>query len=311
MPLMSTEPTHRRAVFLMILVTLMWSIAGVVTRHLDAAHSFEITFWRSLCNALALATALGIMRGPAFWCDLAPAGWPVWVSSLCWATMFTAFMVALTLTTVANVLIVLAVGPLITALFARVFLRHRLPARTWVAIALGGAGIAWMFGQEAASGVSLSGSLIAFAVPLASAVNYTLLQFAHGRAGEGTRSPDMLPAILVGALVSAGLTLPLAWPLQASSHDIALLALLGVVQLAIPCLLVVRLSRELPAAEIALLGLLEVLFGVLWAWLGADERPSLAAITGGSLVIAALIFDEALAFRMASLSARKDAGKRA
>ncbi|MDR2614647.1 MAG: DMT family transporter [Candidatus Accumulibacter sp.] len=293
---MSAESTHRRAVFLMILVTLMWSIAGVVTRHLDAARGFEINFWRSLCNAIALTMALSFRRGPAFLRGLASAGWPVWLSSLCWATMFTAFMIALTLTTVANVLIVLAIGPLITALFARLFLRHRLPARTWAAIALGSAGIAWMFGQEAASGVSLTGSLIAFAVPFASAINYTLLQsIARGRASGGAPSPDMLPAILVGALLSASLTLPFAWPPQASPHDIALLALLGVVQLAIPCLLVVRLSRELPAAEIALIGLLEILFGVLWAWLGADERPSPAAFTGGGLVIAALILNEALA----------------
>jgi drug/metabolite transporter (DMT)-like permease len=212
--------------------------------------------------------------------------------------MFTAFMIALTLTTVANVLIVLAVGPLITALFARVFLHHQLPARTWAAIALGGGGIAWMFGQETASGVSLIGSLVAVFVPCASAVNYTLLQsIAQPRADAGKRSPDMLPTILVGALISAGLTLPLAWPLQASPHDIALLALLGVVQLAIPCLLLVRVSRELPAAEIALLGLLEILFGVLWAWLGAAEQPSPATLTGGGLVIAALIFNEALALR--------------
>jgi drug/metabolite transporter (DMT)-like permease len=293
---MSVKLTHRRAVFLMILIALMWSIAGVVTRRLDAAHGFEINFWRSLCNAIALAVALGAMRGPFFLRSLASAGWRVWVSSLCWATMFTAFMIALTLTTVANVLIVLAVGPLITALFARVFLHHRLPARTWAAIALGGAGIAWMFGREAASGVSLTGSLVALAVPFMSAVNYTLLQsIARARADGETRPPDMLPAILVGALLSAGLTLPLALPLQASSHDIALLALLGVVQLAIPCMLLVRVSRELPAAEIALIGLLEVLFGVLWVWLGANERPSSATITGGALVIAALIFNEALA----------------
>jgi drug/metabolite transporter (DMT)-like permease len=297
--------THRRAVLLMVLVTLMWSIAGVVTRHLDAARGFEVNFWRSLCNAIALVTALGAMRGPVFVRSLASARWPVWISSLCWAVMFTSFMIAMTLTTVANVLVVLAVGPLITALFARAFLRHRLPARTWAAIALGCIGIAWMFGQEAASGVSLAGSLLAFAVPCSSAVNYTLLQsIAHAPAGGNTHSPDMLPAILVGALLSAFLTLPFAWPLQASLHDVALLALLGVVQLAIPCLLVVRLSRELPAAEIALLGLLEVLFGVLWAWLGAGERPSPATLSGGSLVIAALIFNEALALRQRRVSAR-------
>jgi drug/metabolite transporter (DMT)-like permease len=293
---MSIRLTHRRAVLLMILVTLMWSIAGVVTRQLDAARGFEINFWRSACNAIALATALGVMRGSSFLRDLASGGWRVWVSSLCWATMFTSFMIALTLTTVANVLIVLAVGPLITALFTRLFLRHRLPARTWAAIALGGVGIAWMFGREAAAGVSLTGSLIAFAVPFSSAINYTLLQsIAQRRASEEARSPDMLPAILAGALLSAFLTLPLAWPLQASPHDVGLLALLGVVQLAIPCLLVVRLSRELPAAEIALLGLLEVLFGVLWAWLGADEQPSPATLLGGGVVIAALILNETLA----------------
>ena len=50
--------THRRAVALMVLVTLLWSIAGVVTRHLDAARSFEVTFWRSLFNALTLAVGL-------------------------------------------------------------------------------------------------------------------------------------------------------------------------------------------------------------------------------------------------------------
>ena len=109
--------------------------------------------------------------------------------------------------------------------------------------------------------------------------------------------PDMLPAVLIGAVLSAGVTLPLAWPLTASVHDISLLALLGVVQLTAPCLLVVRLSKALPAPEIALLGLLEVVFGVAWAWLGAGEQPTPATLTGGLLVIGALVFNEALGLR--------------
>ncbi|MDR0577118.1 MAG: DMT family transporter [Candidatus Accumulibacter sp.] len=289
--------THRRAVFLMVLVTLMWSIAGVVTRQLDAARGFEVTFWRSLCNAASLFIALGVMRGPGFPRGLAAARWPVWASGACWAVMYTAFMIALTLTTVANVLVTLAAGPLITAIFARLFLRHRLPARTWAAIALGGAGIGWMFGQEAAAGASLTGSLVAFIVLFASSTNYTLLQSAARAGGGGAEPPDMLLAVFIGALLSSLVTLPFAWPLQASLHDIALLALLGVVQLAIPCLLLVRLSRALPAAEIALLGLLEALFGVTWAWLGASEQPSPATLTGGVLVIAALALNEALGLR--------------
>ncbi|RIX45099.1 MAG: DMT family transporter [Rhodocyclales bacterium GT-UBC] len=286
--------THRRAVALMVLVTLLWSIAGVVARQLDTARSFEVTFWRSSFNALTLAGLLTLMRGFSMWRSLLRAGPLLWLSGSCWAVMYTAFMLAMTMTSVANVLITMAVGPLVTALFARFFLGQRLPVRTWWAIAVAGLGIAWMFGGDTGQGISLSGTLVACAVPLAASVNWIVLQRV-GRAGKG--GPDMLPAVLIGATLSALATLPLAWPLRASTHDLGLLALLGSVQLALPCLLVVRLSRELPAPEIALLALLEVVFGVAWAWLWAGEQPSPAMLSGGLLVLAALIANEAAALR--------------
>lgn len=270
----------------MLLVTLLWSSAGVVTRHLDAVRGFEITFWRSAFNALALALILGVMRGRA----LLPAlrGAAVWASGLCWAAMFTAFMVALSLTTVANVLVTMSLAPLLTALFAWAFLRQPVPARTWAAIAVAGAGIAWMFGGQL--GGPLAGVAVALGVPLAAATNWCLLQKVGG-------AVDMLPAVLIGALLSAAATLPLAWPLQAGAHDLTLLALLGVFQLAVPCLLAVRLARELPSHEIALLAQVETLLGVLWAWAFAGEHPGSAALIGGSLVLAALVANEVLAPR--------------
>ena len=290
--------SHARAVALMVLVTLLWSIAGVVTRHLDATRSFELTFWRSGFNALALVVALGALRGAAAWRGILGGNRMIWISGLCWGVMYTAFMIALTLTSVANVLVTMAVGPLLTALFARLLLGHRLPPRTWVAIAAASAGIAWMFGAEAARGASLAGSLVALAVPVASSVNFTLLQQRAGAARDDSgRTQDMLPAVMLGALLSAAAMLPLAWPLQASNHDVGLLALLGVVQLAIPCLLVVRLARELPAPEIALLALLEVIFGVLLAWLGAGEVPAVSTLAGGALVLGALAGNELLGRR--------------
>jgi drug/metabolite transporter (DMT)-like permease len=283
----------------MVLVTLMWSIAGVVTRHLEAARAFEVTFWRSAFTVLALTVALTAMRGAGWWRDVLRGRWPLWASGVCWAVMFTAFMVAITLTTVANVLVTLAIAPLITALFARVLLRHRLPHRTWVAIAVAGVGIAWMFGREMQLGSgALAGMAVALAVPLAGAANWTLLQhISHGSADPDEPSHDMLPAVWIGAVLSALASLPLGWPLRASGHDLALLALLGVLQLSIPCLLAVWLARVLPGPEIALLALLEVIFGVAWAWLGAGETPGSAALTGGTLVIAALIGNELLALR--------------
>jgi drug/metabolite transporter (DMT)-like permease len=291
--------SHSRAVFLMVLVTLLWSIAGVVTRHLEAARAFEITFWRSAFTVLALSVGLSALRGAAWWHDVRRARWPLWASGVCWSVMFTAFMVAITLTTVANVLVTLAVAPLVTAVFARIVLHHRLPRRTWVAIALAGVGIAWMFGREMQLGTgALAGMAVAMAVPLAGAANWTLLQhISHGNADPDEPAHDMLPAVWIGAVLSSLATLPLAWPLRASGHDLGLLALLGVVQLAIPCLLAVHLTRVLPGAEIALLALLEVIFGVAWVWLGAGEAPGSAALTGGTLVLAALVGNELLALR--------------
>lgn len=288
--------SHRSAVLLMLLVTLLWSSAGVVTRHLDAARGFEITFWRSAFNAVALVVILGAMRGRALAGSF--KGLAVWASGLCWGVMFTAFMVALSLTTVANVLVTMSLSPLFTAVFARVFLRQPIPGRTWAAILVAGAGIAWMFGGQL--GGPLLGVFVALGVPLAAASNWCLLQ----KVGDGG---DMLPAVLIGALMSAGVTLPLAWPLQAGAHDLGLLAFLGVFQLAVPCLLAVRLARELPSHEIALLGQAETLLGVLWAWAFAGEHPGSAALIGGSLVLAALIANEALAPSAAPSVPKKNA----
>jgi drug/metabolite transporter (DMT)-like permease len=286
--------SHGRAVSLMVLATLMWSIAGVVTRWLDSAQSFEVTFWRSAINALALVVLLGMMRGPAVLKQsLRSGGKALWLSGVCWSVMFTAFMLAITLTTVANVLVTMALAPLLTALMARFTLGHRLAMRTWCAIALAGAGIAWMYGQELQAGRHLLGTLVAVAVPVAAAVNWTVIQSLRGKSG----APDMLPAVLIGAVISAVVTLPLAWPLQASLHDIGWLALLGVLQLAIPCLMSVVVARTLPAPEISLLALLEVVFGVCWAWLGANETPTAAVLGGGALVLVALAGNELLALR--------------
>jgi drug/metabolite transporter (DMT)-like permease len=279
----------------MILVTLMWSIAGVVTRRLEAAHSFEVTFWRSAFTVLALAVLLLGLRGPtALVRSVRAGGRTLWLSGLCWSVMFTAFMVALTLTSVANVLVTMAIAPLLTALLARVALGHRLAARTWAAIVVAGIGIAWMYAREVSGSDArnLLGTLVALCVPIAAATNWTLIQ--HSRSA---RDVDLLPAVLIGATISALVTLPLAMPFAASMHDLALLGLLGVVQLAIPCLMSVAAARHLSAPEASLLALLEVVFGVAWAWLGANEAPAPHVLGGGALVLGALATNEALALR--------------
>ncbi len=285
--------THRRAVAIMVLCALLWSTAGVVTRHLEAARSFEVTFWRSFFTVLSLLVILPMVRGRAVFAQMRKGGLALWLSGLCWSVMFTAYMVALTLTTVANVLVMLALGPLLTALMARFLTGYHVPGRTWLAIALAGVGIVWMYGGQADLRSQLTGTLVALAVPLAAACNWTVVQHSQAQGHK----VDLVPAVLVGAAVSCLVTLPLAWPLTATAHDVSLLAGLGLMQLAIPCVLSVRCASVLKAPEMALLASLEIIFGILLAWAGAGEVPGNSVLYGGALVISALVFNELMAWK--------------
>lgn len=285
--------THQRAVLLMLVVTLLWSTAGVVTRHLEHARSFEVTFWRSFFTVVSLLVILPTIQGRGVFARMRHGGLALWISGLCWSGMFTFFMVAIMLTTVANVLVTMSLAPLLTALGARIFIGHRIPLRTWVAIVVAGCGIAYMYGSQLAQGVNLVGTLVALCVPIAGAANWTVTQHAHAQG----KDIDMIPAVLIGAVISSAVTLPISLPFQASAHDVGLLAGLGFFQLAIPCVLVVVLTRVLKAPEVALLGLLEVIFGILLAWAGAGEVPGRDVLLGGSLVIGALVVNELVAWR--------------
>jgi drug/metabolite transporter (DMT)-like permease len=309
---------HTQAVFMMIAVTLLWSIAGVVSRQLEAATRFEVTFWRSAFTALSLLIILpvwraadrdsGVLEAPPgegrlqrHW-GVLPASRAFWVSGVCWSVMFTAFMLALTFTSVANVLIIMSVGPLFTALLARFAIGQRLPLRTWVAIVVAGAGIAYMYGSQMLQAFTeptanpsglLLGSLASLCVPVAGAINWTVVQRSQS---HGQRI-DLVPSVLLGAVLSALVTLPLAAPFAATTNDVAWLAMLGLMQLAIPCALAVVCARSLKAPEVSLLALLEVIFGIVWAWLWASETPGREVLFGGSVVMAALLINELLAWR--------------
>jgi drug/metabolite transporter (DMT)-like permease len=288
----SALPAPRRpvALALMLLAPLLWSLAGVLARQVRHAGAFEMAFWRSSVAALFVFCALAFLQGSRPFATLRAAGLPGLVSGAMWAIMFTCFILALSYTTVANVLVVASLGPIFTALLARAFLREPLPLRTWIAIFAATAGMLAMFGARFTAGEPrhLIGMALGLTIPIASAVNIVVLRRSGARL-------DLMPAVMLGALISAAVTLPLALPFAASGRDLAFLATLGVVQLGLPCLLLVIASRTLPAPEIALLALLEVVLGPLWTWLGAGEVPERATLLGGAVVLAALAGNEAAA----------------
>ena len=284
---MTTPQQHRRALLLLICANFLWSIAGVFTRHLDSAKSFEVTFWRSLFCALTLIVWFVYARGFAgATAYVRASGKPGLISGAMWAIMFTCFMIALTLTSTANTLIVNALSPLFATLLAWAVLKIFVPGRTWMAIAVALVGIIIMFANQTGGG--WLGTMIAFGVPVASAINIVTLKKTGAHV-------DLAPAVLIGALISCAITLPLSLPLAASMKDVTLLAILGIFQLGIPCVMMVRASAHLAAPELALLGLLEVIMGPLWSWLGAGEVPAGSTLVGGAIVLTALVANELVA----------------
>jgi drug/metabolite transporter (DMT)-like permease len=274
--------TRGAGLALMVAAPVLWSSAGVVTRHIERALPFEQVFWRSLFAFVFVFVVLLFQRKHP-WKAIRAAGWPGLASGLMWALMFTAFLFALSLTTTANALVVMAVSPLLTALFAWLFLKDPVPPRTWIAVGAAALGIAWMFSAQLST--HYAGMAIAFLIPVAAAINVVVLRANHTEL-------DLVPAVMLGGALSCLIALPFALPFSASGRDIALLAFLGFFQLALPCMFLVLASRALTAPEIALLGLLEVVLGPLWVWLGAGEEPGQATLIGGTVVLAALVMNE-------------------
>jgi len=200
----------------MVIAPVLWSTAGVVTRHVERASAFDADAVATGHYAGFVALAMLLQKNSV------RLGKAVWLSGAMWAVMFTAFMLALQLTSTANTLRVMSVSPLLTALLARAFLSEPIAIRTWLAVSAAAVGIAWMFasGLGAHSARDYLGMAIAAMVPVAAAINVVTLR-------ASSASVDLRPAVMLGGALSWGIAAPLAFPLQATGRDVALLGALG------------------------------------------------------------------------------------
>ena len=210
--------TRATGVALMIAAPVLWSSAGVVTRHLQSAQPFEQVFWRSLfafCpRRSALSESQPVESG-------AGGGLPGLVSGLMWATMFTAFLFALLLTTTANALVVMSSQPAAHGAVRKHVPEEPVPLRT---LACGGraVGIAAMFGSSMEK--HFRGMAVAFLILVAAAINVVVL-----RASAAARPRPA--AVMLGGAPSCLIALPLPCLFSSTGRDIALLAFLGITQL--------------------------------------------------------------------------------
>ncbi|HYL18556.1 MAG TPA: DMT family transporter [Burkholderiales bacterium] len=289
-----TSSEHRKGVLLMIGATLCWSTAGVLVRNMSLTDGWEITFWRSLFMTVFVMGVLLVQYGRTTIARIRAVGRSGVMVGALWALMYVSFILAIGRTTIANVLVLSSISPFAAALMGGLFLHERVPGRTLLAMLAAFAGVVLMFVDSIGSG-GLTGNLIALAIPLAFACNVVLLRKMHV-------SVDMIPTLVISGIISMALTLPLALPIDASTQDIGLLAIMGVVQLAIGLLLMLAATPRLKAAEIGLLSVTETIFGTFLTWLVIGEKPGELALIGGLIVIAALVINEAVGLRKKSAS---------
>jgi drug/metabolite transporter (DMT)-like permease len=271
----------------MVVAAICWSSGGFLVRQLSIVNAWEIVFWRSLFMTLFVAGVLTALHGRSMPRAVIDAGVPGLVSGAFLAGTFFFFIGSLTRTTVANTNILMSVSPFLAALAARAILKEPVPARTWLAMSVAFAGILVMFAQSSDAG-RLAGNLLALGVSCCFAAQITVLRKFHA-------TVDMLPQVMIAGLVSTLAAVFLAPPFAATQRDLAILAVMGCVQLGTGCLLATAASKHLSATELGLLALLEPILGPIWVWVLMNDYPGTATLAGGGIVLAAVFANEAFA----------------
>lgn len=286
---MRTPAEHRKGIALIVGACVCWASAGVLVRNMEVHDGWKITFWRSFFMTIFLLGVISFQHGRRLPERMRAMGWPGIVTGLLFALMFISFILALSTTTVANTLVLGSVSPFVAALFGRIFLHEAVLPRTWIAMITALGGIVVMF-YDSITGGGWTGNLIALCIPIAFASSVVILRKNRAEA-------DMIPSIFLAGVFSMLITLPFALPLSVSASDLGLLATMGVVQLGLGLMLFMMAVPYLSSAEITLLSVLEIIFGVASTWLLVGERPGDAALIGGGIVIGALVANQIASLR--------------
>ncbi|PWK65313.1 DMT family transporter [Aminobacter sp. AP02] len=281
---------ERLGVFLVFMSALMWSLGGAIARFIEVADSWTVVFWRSVWAAAFLLAFMvwrdGLRGMLKLFRDM---GLPGLLVAICFATASTSFVVALSYTTVANILLMQAGVPLLAALFAWVLFRERVAVATWVAIFAVISGVAIMVSESFSGQVSPVGDGLALLIAVVFSIATVITRrFAHVR---------MTPATCLGTLIAATFAASQATMLAVSPRDMGYLVAFGVVNLGLGLACFATGARLIPAAVAALIGTFEPLLGPIWVWLIHGEVPSVRTIVGGAVIFTALLVHLSLEFR--------------
>lgn len=277
-------------VVLVIAAATLWSLMGLTIRQIEVAGTWSILFWRSL-GVLPVLFALVWWRaqsegGPSFGARLTAIGWPGIIGAAGLVLAFAGAIFAIQATTVANAVFLFSASPFLAAVLGWLLLKEPVRPATWAAIVLAGIGMFIMVREGLAAG-----ALLGNAAALLSALGFAVFTLAL----RWGKLADMMPAVILGAvfsmLTAAIVLMATGAPLIVPMRDIAISMAMGAVILAIGMALYTAGSRVIPAAELTLLSMVEVMLAPLWVFALLGETASPGTFLGGAILLGAVAFN--------------------
>ena len=276
--------SYGRGVALVVLAGVLWSAMGLALRHIEVAGTWAVLFWRSVGMVPVLFVVIALTSGGHPLARLRRVGVAGVIGGLGLVFAFAGAIYAIQATTVANAVFLFAASPFLTAILGWLILHESVRRATLVAIAVAGVGMFIMVREGLAAGAA-SGNVAALLSALGFAAFTITLRWG--------RLTDMMPAVVLGGVLSmavAAVVLGISGaPLLVPARDIVIAVAMGAVQLAVGMALYTLGSRVIPAAELTLLSLVEVLLAPIWVWLVLGETASVSTFAGGGILLAAVV----------------------
>jgi drug/metabolite transporter (DMT)-like permease len=274
---------HKHGVLFVFAAGVLWSTVGLGIRLIEEAVVWQILLYRSISMSVFLYLVIRIRSGESPFVQIRRVGVPAIIAGLSLVAAYSGGIYAIQNTSVANAMLLFATAPFMAAVLGWIVLREPVRRATWVAIAVAIGGIAIMVADKSGS-VALMGSLAALGSALGFAIFTVALRW--GKTGE------MLPSVFVSGLFAIVITIGVCQyqglSLMIGARDGGIAMGMGVFQVGAGLILYTLGSRSLPAAELALLSLAEVLLGPFWVWLFLGETATVNTLLGGLVLLAAI-----------------------
>ncbi|MCE2528833.1 MAG: DMT family transporter [Acidimicrobiia bacterium] len=275
-----TLPARARGILLVAAAGTLWSTLGLGVRMMDTATTWQILFYRAIAQVMVIGAWVAMRRGRGFARSFADIGADGVIAGASISMASVAFVYAIRITTVAEVVFIFSMAPVLAGLLGWALLKEPITRITWLAMVIVLAGIAVMNGPDGSAGFS-TGTVLALVSAFGFA-SFTVLQ-------RRRRHVDMLPTIAVSGLITVAAT---GWLIEGtipSPGDLAVAFWLGGIALAGGLALYTVGARHVRPAESVLISMTEIVLAPLWVWWLFNETASIATLAGGAIVLTGVL----------------------